>query len=142
MYTAETLRHIGAQVEALTSRHCSLQPHKRAIERQLASIAAQIHEPDVVLTPRTVFLLLEMRGSGGVSDHLEQIARILHEEGYWKPHERVWNSQGQDVYYLGKSAQSRWLAKFGLKPGNRLFLLVSSSNKLVHDALCQGSNRQ
>ncbi len=105
MYTPETLQQIGTQLEAMASHHSSLEIHKRAIERQLASIAAQIKEQDVVLIPRTVFLLLEMRGSGGVSDQLEQIARILHEEGYWKPRERVQNYHRQDVYQLGKSAQ-------------------------------------
>jgi hypothetical protein len=105
MYTPETLRHIGTQVEALTSQCSSLKIHKRAIERQLASIAAHIQEQDVVLLPRTVFLLLETRGSGGVSAQLEQIARIIHEEGYWKPQERVQNYYRQDVYQLGKSAQ-------------------------------------
>jgi prefoldin subunit 5 len=105
-HTSETLRHIGRQVEVLMSQYSSLQLHKRAIERHLASIAAQIHEPDVVLIPRTVFLLLELRGSGGVCDHLEQIARIVHEQGYWKPHGRVQNYHRQDVYQLGKSAQS------------------------------------
>ena len=104
-YTPETLRHIGTQVEALASRHSSLQMHKQAIERQLDSIAAQIHEPDVALIPRNVFLLLEMRGSGGVSAQLEQIACILHEEGYWKPRGRVQHYHQQDVYQLGKSAQ-------------------------------------
>jgi hypothetical protein len=43
---------------------------------------------------------------GGVCDQLEQIARIVHEQGYWQPHERVQNYQRQDVYHLGKSAQS------------------------------------
>jgi hypothetical protein len=105
IYTPETLRQIGTQVEALMSYHNSLEIHKRSIERQLASIAIQIQEQDVVLIPRTVFLLLEMRGSGGVSDQLEQIACILHEEGYWKPRERVQNYHRQDVYQLGKSAQ-------------------------------------
>ncbi len=104
--TSETLRHIGTQVQALVSQHSSLTIYKRAIERQLASIAAQIKEQDVVLIPRNVFLLLEMRGSGGVCDQLEQIARIVHEEGYWKPQERVQNYNRQDVYSLGKSAQS------------------------------------
>ena len=104
-YTAETLRHIGRQVEALMIQYSSLQLHKRVIERHLASMAAQIHEPDVILTPRAVFLLLEMRGSGGGSDHLEQIARIVEEQGYWKPHERVQSYHRQDVYQLGKSAQ-------------------------------------
>lgn len=105
MYTSETLRHIGTQVEAIISQHNSLQMHKRAIERQLASIADQIHAHDEVLIPRNIFLLLEIRGSGGVSGQIEQIAHILHEEGYWKPRERVQNYSGQDVYQLGKSAQ-------------------------------------
>src|SRR5438874_1578163 len=84
-YASETLRQIGTQVEALMSRHSSLETYRRSIERQLSSIGAQIHEQDIVLNPRTVFLLLEMRGSGGVSNQLEHIARILHEQGYWKP---------------------------------------------------------
>jgi hypothetical protein len=105
MYSPETLRSIGTQVEALVSRHSSLASHKQAIERQLASMAAQIHEQDVALIPRTVFLLLEMRGSGAVSDQLEQIARILHEQGYWKPRGRVQNYYRQEVYHLGRSAQ-------------------------------------
>jgi hypothetical protein len=104
-YTPETLRHIGIQVEALTSRHASLKIHKRAIERQLAAIAARINTQGVVLVPHTIFLLLEMRGSGGVSDLLEKIAYIVHEQGYWKPRERIQNYHRQDVYYLGKSAQ-------------------------------------
>ena len=104
-YTPETLRHIGTQVEALTSHCSSLKIHKRAIERQLASIAAHIHEQDIVLIPRTVFLLLEARGSGGVSAQLEQIARIIGEEGYWKPRERIQNYHRQDVYHLRESAQ-------------------------------------
>jgi hypothetical protein len=79
--------------------------HKRAIERQLAAIAAHISEHDAVLLPRSVFLLLEMRGSGGVSAQLEQIARIVHEQGNWIPHGRVPNYHRQDVYHLGKSAQ-------------------------------------
>lgn len=79
-YTPGTLRHIGKQVEALVSQHSGLKIHKRAIEQQLASIAAQIHEEDVVLLPRNVFLLLEIRGSGGVSEQLEQIARLILEE--------------------------------------------------------------
>lgn len=103
--TSETLRHIERQVEALISQHSSLTIHKRAIERQLASIAAQIHEPDVMLTPHTVFLLLEMRGSGGVSEQLEHIAHIVHEQGYWKPKGRVQNYRLQEVYRLGKSTQ-------------------------------------
>lgn len=105
MYTPEALRHIGTQIEALVSQHSSLEMYRRSIERQLFSIAAQIQEQDVALIPRTVFLLLEMRGSGGVSNQLEQIARILHEVGYWKPRVRVQNYYRQDVYQLGKSAQ-------------------------------------
>jgi len=100
-----TKRHVGTQVEALMSQHSSLQLHKRAIERQLTLIAAHINEYDVVLNPRSVFLLLELRGSGGVSEQLEQIAHILHEEGYWKPRGRVQNYDRQDVYHLGKSTQ-------------------------------------
>ena len=100
-----TLHRIERQVEALVSQQSSLQVHKRAIEKQLASIADQIHVPDVVLTPHTVFLLLEIRGSGGVSEQLEQIARIVHEEGYWKPYGHVRNYRRRDVYLLGRSAQ-------------------------------------
>ncbi len=104
-YSPEMLRHIGKQVESLMSRHSSLKMHKQAIERQLAAIAARISEHDAVLLPRSVFLLLEMRGSGGVSAQLEQIARIVHEQGYWKPPGHVPNYHQQDVYRLGKSAQ-------------------------------------
>lgn len=104
-YTPETLRHIGIQVEALTSRHASLEIHKRAIERQLAAIAAQINAQSVVPDPSTIFLLLEMRGSGGVSDQLERIARIAYEEGYWKPQQRVQDYYRQDVYRLSRSVQ-------------------------------------
>src|SRR5579884_321218 len=104
-YTPETLRHIGIQVEALASQHCSLKIHKRAVERQLAVIAAQINEQDAVLVPSTIFLLLEIRGSGGVSAQLEQIAHIIHEQGYLKPQHHVQSYHRQDVYYLGKSAQ-------------------------------------
>jgi hypothetical protein len=104
-HSSETLRSTGAQVEALVSRHSSLQIHKRAIEQQLALMAAQIHEQDVALIPGSVFLLVEIRGSGGVSDQLEHIARILHEQGYWKPRERVQSYHRQDVYHLGRSAQ-------------------------------------
>lgn len=104
-YTTETLKQIGRQIEAQTSRHSSLKLHKRAIEQQLAGIAAQIHAPVGVLLPGTIFPLLEMRGSGGVSNQLEQIARILHEQGYWKPQGHVQNYHRQDVYQLGKSTQ-------------------------------------
>jgi hypothetical protein len=106
-YNSDTLQHIGRQVEALMSQHSSLQLHKRAIERHLTSLAAQLHEPDVPLTPRSVFLLLEMRGSASVSNSLEHIAHIVHEQGYWRPHEHVQDYHRQDVYQLGKSAQ--WL---------------------------------
>ncbi len=102
---SEALHHIERQVEALISQQSSLQIHKRAIEKQLASIADQIHMPEAVLTPHTVFLLLEIRGSGRVSEQLEQIARIVHEEGYWKPGGRVQNYRLRDVYLLGRSAQ-------------------------------------
>jgi hypothetical protein len=102
---SETLHHVERQVEALISQQSSLEIHKRAIEKQLASIADQIHEPDVMLTPHTVFLLLEIRGSGGVSEQLEQIARIVHEEGYWTPGGSVQNYLLRDVYLLGRSAQ-------------------------------------
>jgi hypothetical protein len=99
------LRHIGKQVEAVLSQHSSLKMHKRAIERQLAAIATRICEHDAVLLPRSVFLLLELRGCGGVSAQLEQIARIVDEQGYWKPHGHVPNYHRQDVYHLGQSAQ-------------------------------------
>ncbi|GAC1647835.1 MAG: hypothetical protein NVS4B12_15830 [Ktedonobacteraceae bacterium] len=101
----EILQDIETQVEVLISRHSSLMIHKRAIERQLASIAVRIHEPDVELTPRSVFLLLEIRGSGGVGEQLEQIAHIVHEQGYWKPNGQVQNYRLQDIYHLGKSVQ-------------------------------------
>ena len=104
-YTPETLRHIGIQVEALASQHASLKIHKRAIERQLTLIAAQINAQAAVPVPDTIFLLLEIRGSGGVSAQLEQIAHIIHEQGYWKPQYHVQSYHRQDVYYLGKSAQ-------------------------------------
>ena len=87
------------------SQHSSLEVHKQAIERQLASIAARINEQEAALIPRDIFLLLELRGSGGVSEQLEQIARFLHEEGYWKPRGRVQYYSQQDVYQLGKSTQ-------------------------------------
>lgn len=103
--SSETLQHIEKQIEALISHHSSLMNHKRAIEQQLASIAAQIHEPEVMCSPRAVFLLLEIRGSGGVSEQVEQIAHIVHEQGYWKPRGRVQNYCMQDVYHLGKSVQ-------------------------------------
>ena len=103
--SSETLRSIGAQVETLVSRHSGLEIHRRAIEQQLALMAAQIHEQDIALIPGDVFLLVEIRGSGGVSDQLEQIARILHEQGYWKPRGRIQSYHQQDVYYLGRSAQ-------------------------------------
>ena len=104
-YTSETLRYMGIQVEALMSQHASLKIHKRAIERQLAAIASQINAQAAVLVPDTIFLLLEIRGSGGVSIQLEQIAHIIYEHGYWKPQYQVQNYHRQDVYYLGKSAQ-------------------------------------
>jgi hypothetical protein len=104
-YTPETLRHIGIQVEALVSQHGSLKIHKRAIERQLTAIAARISKQDGVLNPHNIFLLLEIRGSGGVSAQLEQIAHIVHEHGYWKPQQHVQDYHRQDVYYLGKSVQ-------------------------------------
>jgi hypothetical protein len=104
-YPPETQRHIGSQVDALLSQHSNLWLYRRSIERQLGLIAAHIHEENVPLIPCRVFLLLELRGSGGVSAHLEQIARILREVGYWKPQARVQNYHRQDVYHLGKSAQ-------------------------------------
>ena len=51
---------------------------------RIALQAEQVHEQDMALIPGGVFLLVEIGGSGGVSDQLEQIARILHEQGYWK----------------------------------------------------------
>lgn len=105
IYPPETLRQIGTQVETVLSKYSSLKLHKQAIERQLASIATRINEQEVILVPRNVFLLLELRGSGGVSEQLEQIARILQEEGYWKPRGRVQYYHQQDVYQLGKSTQ-------------------------------------
>jgi len=45
-----------------------------------------------------------MRGSGRVNEQIEQIAHIVHEQGYWKPSGRVQNYHMQDVYHLGKSA--------------------------------------
>ena len=102
---SETLHRVERQVETLICQQSSLQIHKRAIEKQLASIADQIHIPDVALTPQRIFLLLEIRGSGGVSEQLEQIARIVHEEGYWKPGGRIQNYRLRDVYLLGRSAQ-------------------------------------
>ena len=104
-YSPEMLQHIGRQVEALMSQHSSLRIYKRAIERQLAAIAARISDHDGVLLPRSVFLLLELRGSGGVSAQLEQIARIVDEQGYWKPRGHVPNYHRQDVYRLGGSVQ-------------------------------------
>ena len=105
-YSPEALRRIGRQAEALLSQHSSLEMYRRSIEWQLGLIAAQIHaEEDVLLTPHSVFLLLEMRGSGGVSAQLEQIARILREVGYWKPPAHVQDYHRQDVYHLGESAQ-------------------------------------
>ena len=87
------------------SQHSSLEVHKQAIERQLASITARINEQETALVPRDIFQLLELRGSGRVNEQLEQIARILHEEGYWKPRGRVQYYSQQDVYQLGKSTQ-------------------------------------
>jgi hypothetical protein len=105
LYPPETLRQIGTQIEAVMSQHSSLEVHKQAIERQLASIAARINEQEAALIPHDIFLLLELRGSGQVSEQLEQIGRILHEEGYWKPRGRVQYYSQQDVYQLGKSTQ-------------------------------------
>lgn len=104
-YSPENLRHIGRQVEALLSQHSNLELYRRSIERQLGLITAQIREENVLLTPCKVFLLLELRGSGGVSVHLEQIAHILREVGYWKLRVRVQDYHRQDVYHLGRSAQ-------------------------------------
>ncbi len=104
-YSSEMLQQIGIQIEAVMSQHSSLEVHKQAIERQLASIAARINEQDTALVPCDIFLLLELRGSGRVSEQLEQIARILHEEDYYKPRGRVQYYSQQDVYQLGKSTQ-------------------------------------
>src|SRR5947209_8154461 len=105
LYPPETLRQIGTQIETIMSQHSSLEVHKQAIERQLVSIAARINEQEAALIPRDIFLLLELRGSGRVIEQLEQIARILHEEGYWKPRGRVQYYSQQDIYQLGKSTQ-------------------------------------
>ncbi len=105
VHSPETLQHVESQVEALLSQHGNLELHRRSIERQLGLIATLIHEEKVPLTPCRVFLLLELRGSGGMSAHLEQIAHILREVGYWKPSARVQNYHRQDVYSLGRSAQ-------------------------------------
>ncbi len=104
-YTSERLWQMGKQAEMLLSYYSSLETYKRSIERQLALMAAQIHEEDVLLSPRSVFLLVEIRGSGGLSARLEQIAHILGEVGYWKPVVSGNNYRGRDVYQLGKSAQ-------------------------------------
>ena len=142
VYTPETLRQIGSQVGAIASRYSSLESHKRAIERQLALIAAQIHEQDVLLVPGTVFLLLEMRGSGGMSAQLEQIARILHEEGYWKPRARVQNYHRQDVYHLGKSAQRLFDDYAALvQPVERLYArlgYITARRQMQPDTTLQG----
>lgn len=101
----ETLQRAESQLESLLSQYRNLELHRRSIERQLGLIAAYIHEENVPLIPCRVFLLLELRGSGGVGAHLEQIAHILCEVGYWKPPARVQNYHRQDVYHLGRSAQ-------------------------------------
>lgn len=104
-YSSEMLQRIGEQVEVLLSRLSSLQRYRCSIELQLALMATHFQEDDVLLLPRHVFLLVEMRGSGGVSASLDQITRILAELGYWKPAGRVKSYHRQDVYHLGKSAQ-------------------------------------
>lgn len=104
-YTPEVLRSIGSQVEALLSQHSSLEIYKRSIERQLALIAAHLHLEDAQLLPRSMFLQVEIRGSGGCHAPLEQIARILGEVGYWKPPMPVQNYRGPEVYHLGQSTQ-------------------------------------
>lgn len=101
----ETLRRVESQVGLLLSQHSNLELHRRSIERQLGLIAAHVHEENVPLIPCKVFLLLELRGSGGVCASLAQIARILCEVGYWKPRVSAWNYRPQDVYHLGRSAQ-------------------------------------
>ncbi len=101
----ESLRRVESEVETFASKHSNLELYRRSIERQLGLIAAQIHEENVPLIPDRVFLLLELRGSGGVGAQLEQIARILCEAGYWKPPSGVGNYRRQDVYHLGRSAQ-------------------------------------
>lgn len=152
-YTAEALKHIGRQVEAQISRHSSLRLHKLAIEQQLRAIAAQIHEPVGVLIPGNIFLLLEMRGSGGVSEQLEQIARILHEQSYWKPQGRVHTYHRQDVYQLGKSTQ-RFFDDFAQLDQRveqvharladikqRRHLVAETTPQRVFDALATGADR-
>ena len=104
-YTPEVLRSIGSQVEALLSQHGSLEMYKRSIERQLALMATHLHLEDVSIHPRSMFLQVELRGSGGCNAPLEQIARILGEVGYWKPPVPVQNYRGPEVYHLGQSTQ-------------------------------------
>lgn len=103
--TSQALRNIGTQVEALLSQHSSLEMYRRSIERQLALLAARMHTEDVSLLPCRVFLLVEMRGIGGLSAPLEQIACVLAEVEYWKPSRYVQTYHPQDVYSLGRSAQ-------------------------------------
>ena len=104
-YTPEVLRSIGSQVEALLSQHNSLEMYKRSIERQLVLMAVHLCVEDVQLLPRSMFLLVELRGSGGCHAPLDQIARILGEVGYWKPPMPVQNYRGPEVYHLGQSTQ-------------------------------------
>ena len=93
------------RVESLLSQHSRLEMYRRSLEWQLGLIAEQLHEDDVLLVPCSVFPLLELRGSVDVNAHLEQIARILREAGYWKPAAHAQDDAHQDVYQLGKSAQ-------------------------------------
>ncbi len=104
-YTLQHMRGIGVQIDALLSWHCSMEMYRRSIERQLALLAACMHAEDVALLPCNVFLLLEMRGSGGLSTPLEQIASVLAEVGYWKPAGKVQTYHPRDGYFLGRSAQ-------------------------------------
>ena len=104
-YTSQAIRQIGARVEALLSWHSSLEMYRRSIERQLALLAACMHTEDVSLLPSSVFLLVEMRGSGGLSVPLEQIALVLSEVGYWKSSRYAQTYHPRDVYSLGRSAQ-------------------------------------
>lgn len=104
-YSSETLRRIGRQVEALLSQHSSLEIYRRSVQWQLGLIAEQMQEDDVLLVPCRVFHLLETRGDTEVSAHLEQIARILREAGYWQREAREQDYHRLDVYQLGKSAQ-------------------------------------
>jgi hypothetical protein len=101
----EALQCLGSRIEALLSRNSSLQNYRHSLERQLAVLVARLGTQRVELVPRSVFLLLELRGSGGMSMPLEQIARILEELGYWQPGRPIRAYLRPDVYHLGLSAQ-------------------------------------